>query len=109
VDSSEAISGARAVARRTGAVVAVSGAADYVPDGDQVLEVPGGHVLLTKVIGTGCALGAVMAALLAVADTALNAAVSASAIFAAAGERAAEQAQGPGGMATALLDSLYRL
>jgi len=108
-DSSQAISGARALARRTGGVVAVSGAVDYVTDGDQTLEVPGGHMLLTKVTGTGCALGAVMAAFLAATDTALSAAVSASAVFAAAGERAAELAQGPGGMATALLDSLYLL
>jgi len=108
-DSSEAISSARALAQRTRAVVAVSGAVDYVTDGDDVFEVAGGHVLLTKISGTGCALGAAMAAFLAASDTPLNAAVSASAVFAAAAELAAEQAQGPGAMATALLDSLHLL
>jgi len=108
-DSSDAISGARALARHTGCVVAVSGAVDYVTDGEEIVEVPGGHVLLTKVTGTGCALGAVMAAFLAATDTALDAAVSASAVFAAVGERAGEQARGPGSMASALLDNLYLL
>lgn len=106
-DSSEAIDGAAELARRTGAVVAVSGVVDYVSDGQQVLAVPGGHELMTKVTGSGCALGAVIAAFLAVSATPLDAAVSASAVFALAGERAAADVRGPGGMAVALLDQLY--
>ena len=54
-DSREAIEGARELATRTGAVVAVSGAVDYITDGEEVVGVPGGHVLLTKVTGSGCA------------------------------------------------------
>jgi len=108
-DSSEAIDGARGLAARTGAVVAVSGVVDYVTDGDAVIGVPGGHVLLTKVTGSGCALGAVMAAFLGVSETVLDAAVSASAVFAAAGERAAAEVRGPGSLAVALLDNLYLL
>lgn len=108
-DSSEAIEGARRLAAQTGAVVAVSGAVDYVTDGDQLVGIPGGDVLLTKVTGTGCALGAVMAAFLAVSATTLDAAVTASAVFAAAGERAAADVRGPGGLAAALLDQLYLL
>jgi hydroxyethylthiazole kinase len=105
--SSEAITGAQELASCTGSVVAVSGAVDYVTDGTEVVAVPGGDVMLTKVTGTGCALGAVMAAFLAVSDTPLQAAVSASAVFAAAAERAAAEVRGPGGMAVALLDHLY--
>jgi hydroxyethylthiazole kinase len=108
-DSSEAIDGARRLAARTGAVVAVSGVVDHVTDGEQVVDVPGGHVLLTKVTGTGCALGAVMASFLGVSQTPLSAAVSASAVFALAGERAAGETRGPGGFAAALLDNLYLL
>jgi hydroxyethylthiazole kinase len=105
--SAEALDGAQQLARRTGSVVAVSGEVDYVTDGSEVVGVPGGDVLLTKVTGTGCALGAVIAAFLAVSDTPLQAAVSASAVFAAAGERAAAESRGPGGLAVALLDNLY--
>ncbi|MGO9899533.1 MAG: hydroxyethylthiazole kinase [Solirubrobacteraceae bacterium] len=105
--SAEAVRGAQELASRTGAVVAVSGEVDYVTDGSEVVAVPGGHVLLTKVTGTGCALGAVIAAFLAVSDSPLEGALSASAVFAAAGERAAAQSRGPGGLASALLDNLY--
>jgi hydroxyethylthiazole kinase len=106
-DSSEALDGARALARRTGAVVAVTGVIDYVTDGDEVIGIPGSHELLTKVTGSGCALGAVLAAFLGVEDSALRAAVSGSAVFAIAGERAAQDARGPGSLAVALLDHLY--
>jgi hydroxyethylthiazole kinase len=106
-DSSEAIDGARALARRTGAVVAVTGVVDYVTDGEEVIGVPGSHELLTKVTGSGCALGAILAAFLGVQDSALRAAVSGSAVFAIAGERAALGVRGPGSLAVALLDSLY--
>jgi hydroxyethylthiazole kinase len=106
-DSSEAIDGARHLARRTGAVVAVTGVVDFVTDGEDVIGIPGSHELLTKVTGSGCALGAVLAAFLGIEDSALRAAVSGSAVFAIAGERAALDSRGPGSLAVALIDNLY--
>lgn len=108
-DSSEAVDAARAFAAVHGFVVAVSGVTDYITDGDRVVEVPGGHELMSRVTGMGCALGATMAAMLAVADSPLRAAVSASVAFAEAGERAERVSSGPGGFAVAFLDSLYEL
>ncbi len=105
--SDDAIAGAQELASATGAVVAVSGEVDYVTDGSTVVAVPGGDVLMTKVTGTGCALGAVMASFLAVSGSPLDAVVAASAVFAAAGERAASESRGPGSLAAALLDNLY--
>jgi hydroxyethylthiazole kinase len=106
-DTSEAALGAaRDLAQRTGAVVAVSGVVDYVTDGETVVAVPGGHVLMTRVTGVGCALGAVLAAFAAVAKSPLRAAVSASAVFATAGERAGARAAHPGSFAVAFLDAL---
>lgn len=64
-----AIGAAQELARRTGAVVAVSGPVDHLVAADEVLTVPGGDVLLTKVTGAGCALGALVAAFLAVVGT----------------------------------------
>lgn len=107
--SNEALPFARAFAVRTGAVVAVSGAVDFITDGSRVIEVPGGDVLMTKVTGVGCALGALMAALLRTSETPLRAATAASAIFAEAGERAARTVRGPGSFATAFLDELWLL
>jgi hydroxyethylthiazole kinase len=106
-DSSEALDGARSLATRTGAVVAVTGVVDYVTDGNEVVGVPGSHELLTKVTGSGCALGAVLAAFVGVQDSVFRAAVSGSAVFAIAGERAAHDARGPGSLAVALVDHLY--
>lgn len=107
--SAEAVPAAMELAERTDAVVAVSGAVDQITDGRRVVRVPGGHELLTLVTGTGCALGALMAAFLTAADSPLEAAVAASAVLAAAAERAAVAARGPGGFRAALLDELYAL
>jgi len=102
----EAVGAARDLARRSGAVVAVSGVVDHVTDGRTVVTVPGGDVLLTRVTGAGCALGALMAAFCAVSPTPLDAAVAASRLMAQAAERAAAHARGPGSFAVALLDEL---
>jgi hydroxyethylthiazole kinase len=107
--SDQAVDAARALAVRTGAVVAVSGAVDYITDGDSVVPVGGGHVLMTKVTGIGCALGATMAAFAAAVPDRLRAAVSASAMYGAAGERAARDARLPGGFAVAFLDQLFAI
>jgi hydroxyethylthiazole kinase len=107
--SLEAIDAAEVVADRTGAVVAVSGEVDYVVGPTTIVGVRGGDPLVTKVTGAGCALGALMAAFLAVAETPFEAAVAASAVFGAAGQRAAAEARGPGSLAVALVDQLHLL
>jgi hydroxyethylthiazole kinase len=104
--SDAAIGTARDLARRTGAVVAVSGVTDYVTDGEAVVAVPGGHVLMTRVTGLGCALGAVLAAFAAVVASPLRAAVSGSAVYGAAGARAGSRTAHPGSFAVAFLDEL---
>jgi hydroxyethylthiazole kinase len=108
-DSADALGAARELSVRSGAVIAVTGVVDYVTDGEEVIAVPGSHELLTKVTGSGCALGAVLAAFLGVEDSALRAAVSGSAVFATAGERAARESRGPGSLAVALVDHLFLL
>jgi hydroxyethylthiazole kinase len=107
--SAEALPGARALATKTGAVVAISGEVDYITDGETVIEVPGGHEIMTRVTGVGCALGALMAAFLPVSGTPLQAATTASAIFATVGEQAAQSARGPGSFAVEFLDQLSLL
>ncbi|KYG33510.1 hydroxyethylthiazole kinase [Alkalihalobacillus trypoxylicola] len=42
--------------------VVVTGAVDYVSDGFEQLKIRNGHLWLTKVVGTGCLLGAVITA-----------------------------------------------
>ncbi|WP_181409012.1 hydroxyethylthiazole kinase [Schumannella soli] len=112
VDSVDGPDAARAaaihLALATDSVVAVSGEIDLVTDGREIVRVPGGDVLLTKVTGGGCSLGATMAAFLGVAD-ALSAAVAASLVHAVAAERAAVRTTGPGSFATAFLDDIAAL
>jgi hydroxyethylthiazole kinase len=104
--SDAAIDGAVALARSSGAVVAVSGEVDYVTDGDTVVAAPGGHVLMTRVTGVGCALGAVLAAFASVSASPLQAAISGSAVYAAAGAAAGALAAHPGSFSVAFLDQL---
>lgn len=104
--SEDAVAVAGELARRTGGVVAVSGAVDVVTDGAVVVRVGGGDPLLTRTTGAGCALGALVAACTAVAGDHLVAAVAAHAHVALAAERAAATATGPGSFAAAWLDAL---
>ena len=107
--SHEAVAPAASLAGARGTVVAVSGEVDYITDGHRVLEVPGGHPLMARVTGVGCALGALMAAFAGAGAAPLEAAAGASALLATAGERAAAGQVGPGTFAVRLLDELDRL
>ncbi|BAJ74856.1 hydroxyethylthiazole kinase, sugar kinase family [Microbacterium testaceum StLB037] len=104
----DAVDAARALAARTGGTVAVSGETDLIVDATRTARVPGGSVLLTKVTGGGCALGAAMAAFATVSEP-FDAAIAASAVWAVASERAASGARGPGSFAVAFLDELARV
>lgn len=116
-----ALPAASRLARSTGGVVAVSGIRDAVVavtgDRVRVARIRGGHALMARVIGTGCSLGAVTAAYLAVRrsgngatlDADFEAVVAAHAHFARAGSVAASKAFGPGSYAVAFLDALHEI
>ena len=97
---------ARRMAAATGAVVAVTGATDWLTDGSSEAAIEGGHPLMAQVSGLGCVAGAMIAAFLAVEPNALHAATGALRLLARAGERAASNAHGPGTFVAALLDAL---
>ena len=99
---------ARALARRTGAVVAVSGPVDFVTDGASAYRVLNGHALMPCVTALGCSLNGVIAAFIAGQER-LGATVAALAYYGLAGERAAQGAAGPGSFQTAFLDALHAL
>lgn len=107
VDATEdALEAAFVLAQSTGGVVAVSGPIDLVTDGDSVIRIANGHPLLTRVTGAGCALGAVVAAFIASGDDPLATTAAACAVYAIAGELAAEVSAQPGSFAVSLLDAL---
>lgn len=107
-DSAEAaLDAAIALARETGGVVALSGATDIIVSDHRVTRISGGSAFMPLVIGTGCSLGAVVAAYLAAWDDAHEAAAAAHATFATAAEYAHPLAKGPGTFREAWLDGLH--
>ncbi len=97
-------------AQSLGTVAAVTGATDFVSDGERVIAVANGHELLGTVSGTGCMATAVTGAFLAAKpDASLEAAAEALVTFGVAGEDAARGANGPGTFHAALYDALYNL
>lgn len=102
----DAAAAAASLARASGSVVAVSGPVDVITDGDRVRRIASGSPLLTRVTGTGCALGGLTAACCAVADP-FEAAVAATAWLTGASERAAAASRGPGSFRVGLLDELF--
>jgi hydroxyethylthiazole kinase len=110
LDGTEAAAdAARELAGITGGAVAVSGPVDLVVDADHEIRIGNGDVLLTRVTGGGCALGAVMAAFLGAARRTGDSPVVAAAatlVYTLAAEDAAARAEGPGSFAVALLDAL---
>lgn len=107
--SETAVEAARTLAVETSAVVAVTGAVDYVTDGARLAEIHNGHPLMAHVTGLGCSATASIGAFLAVERDPFMATVAGLAVFGVAGEIAAEQARGPGSLQVALLDTLYQL
>jgi hydroxyethylthiazole kinase len=90
-DSLEAIeAAAMELARSAGAVVAVTGETDVATDGTKAERIAGGHVLLTRLTGTGCLLSAITGAYVGASpEDPLGAAAAALRHVARAGERAA--------------------
>ena len=94
----------------TGAIVAISGPVDVIVSDGRVTRVTGGSPLMPLVIGTGCSLGATVAACVAAADDAAHdGVVAAHALFGAAGIVAAREASHPGSFRTAWIDALHAL
>lgn len=113
VDSVETSTNARqaaiSLARHIKGVVAVSGEIDLVTDGKRVFLLNGGSPLFTKISGSGCALGGVIAVYAATAENSLIAALSAVLAFNIAGKNAAKTAAGPASFKMNFLDELYNL
>lgn len=105
----EASSRAAILCAQTGAIVAQTGAVDTIIGHGRIACLANGHPLMAKVTAMGCAASALAAAALAVEPDAWRAVTGALALFGIAGEIAGMRAQGPGTLATHMLDALYGL
>ncbi|MDR2494259.1 MAG: hydroxyethylthiazole kinase [Spirochaetaceae bacterium] len=112
-EESEIEDAAKQVALRYACVVAATGKADVITDGERVLRVYNGSEMLTKITGAGCMAGALCGATAAAAKhigaDRVSAALAGILAMGIAGERAALQANLPGSYRVALMDSIYTL
>ncbi|POP47764.1 hydroxyethylthiazole kinase [Superficieibacter electus] len=104
-----ALPGAQRLASDTSAIVVVTGEVDYVTNGTRTVAVTGGDTLMTRVVGTGCALSAVVAACCSLPGDRLDNVASACAFIKLAGCKAAQHSAGPGSFIPAFVDALWAL
>lgn len=101
---------ARALAEATDAAVVASGVEDVVADADAAYALEAGHEMMGAFVGTGCMLGATVAAFASAIDDSLTAALHGTLAFGIAGERAAEiDYHGPASYRTNFLDAVAGL
>lgn len=93
-------------AKSTGAVIAVTGKEDIITDGKRITRIKNGSPMLSKITGTGCILGCIMAALMSVTDE-YSAAVYAAALMGICGEQA--DTLGAGTFHVSLMDRLSQI
>lgn len=106
VDTGDAAAAAAMLSRRTRAVVAMTGATDFVADGQGGTSIDGGHALMPLSTALGCALSAVVAAFTAVRPP-RDAAIAALTVYGVAGAAAARNCRGPGHLPAELCDALH--
>ena len=111
VDSTDSVNAAKAaavaLAKWTGGAVAVSGKTDLITDGDLVAFSQGGSHFMEKITGAGCSLGGVVA-VYATVTSPFIAALTATAVYNLAGNRAENIVDGPGSFQVQFLDELYK-
>jgi hydroxyethylthiazole kinase len=110
VDSVDAAADrARSLARELGIPVAITGAVDFITDGQRIVRVANGHPLMGGITGTGCGATAIIGAFAGVDADPVSAAATALAFYGLAGEYAADGAAGPGSFMVRFLDALHAL
>ena len=113
VNLAESAAFAKALATKTGAVVAITGAIDLVADANRAVAIRNGSPIMGKITGTGCMLTCVTAAYaVANPNEILEAVVAAVTGSGVAGEMALSRMQDADGNAsfrTYLIDALYNM
>lgn len=109
----EVVAFAKAFARQTGAVIAITGAIDIVADGQSAFCIRNGRPEMSHVTGTGCQLSALTAAFVTANPHApLEAAAAAVCAMGVAGETAFDrmtELDGNASFRTYMMDAIYRM
>ncbi|EPD50268.1 hydroxyethylthiazole kinase [Paenisporosarcina sp. HGH0030] len=98
---------AKQVAKDWNCIVAVTGASDYITDGNKEFWITGGHERMTEVTGTGCLLSAICTAALSLDGEALLNLRDLLQAYKQISEQASSQAQLPGSFQTEVLNALH--
>lgn len=97
----QAVEFAKTFAKKTGAVIAITGAIDIVADSEKAYCIHNGHPMMSMITGTGCQLSAITAAYVtANKETPLEAAAAAVCVMGICGEKAHERLGKQGGNAS---------
>lgn len=107
--SDSARQSARQLAQKTGAVVVISGATDYITDGERMECVRNGSELMTKVTAMGCTASSMVGVFAAINDNPFEASAHAMALMSICGEIAAGKCASPGSLLTNFVDELYNI
>jgi hydroxyethylthiazole kinase len=97
------------VAKAQRTVVGLTGAQDFVRDGERLATIANGDPLMARVTAMGCVASALVGAALAVEPDAWKAVAAALIMVGVAGEVAAARSRGPGSFAMEVLDAVYAL
>ena len=104
--SNTALAAAQALVAQYHANVVISGEVDYVVTASQTISLSNGHHMMPYVTGMGCSLTALTGAFAAIGETS---GLAATAIYAIAGEIAAEKSAGPASLQLNIIDVLYQI
>lgn len=109
----EIVSFAKRFSKKTGAVIAITGAIDIVADEEKAYCIYNGHPMMSSITGTGCQLSAMTTAFVtANADHPLEAAASAVITMGLAGEIAHKRVSSMDGNSSYrnyIIDAIYRM
>ncbi len=97
------------VAKAWNCIAIATGPIDWISDGERIWSVQGGHPYLASFSGSGCALGTIVAAMVAASSLPLEGALTALLAYKIAAEAAVPESRGPGTFPSALIDALHRL
>ncbi|MDR2226473.1 hydroxyethylthiazole kinase [Providencia rettgeri] len=107
--TNDALPAAQLLAKQANTIVAISGEIDYITDGVRTIAVEGGDILMTRIVGTGCALSAVVAASCSLSGDRLQHVATACALMKQTGKTATQRCRGTGSFIPEFLDALYQL
>jgi len=102
---------AKALAEKTGSIIAITGATDIISDGSRTVRIENGHKMLGSITGTGCMCTSLIGSACGASEDSFAAAVSGIVFMGIAGEMAFEKAGqlGNGSFRAALIDEISRL